>query len=312
MKENNRLEIFLQTNESSSIGVQRVRVLIAQRNPRASRGTWASFRLLNHVYLINTLNIVTSRREHGPKRPSNNFLGISIFFVAPLYRCFIAMAVKKDPCSRNDCSIIINDIPVPRMTMQRINDKIVRVFNADDTGARTSNQSSTIRKKSQVWHSFLSLYCVLRRCARPWTSLRDVESKGNSKLEFKTLLPLGDHAHRWQWGVERVMVIRRRCGRQTATTSAGPPHCWRPHQLCNGESWGFRGEAGRVRIVGTEECLRVLLLLFIFVVVLPPAASAVDSHLCCATLILMGQSAPWSQAVPQRRGQTVTLLALLP
>ena len=56
--------------------------------------------------------------------------------------------------------------------------------------------------------------------------------EGSKDLELETFLPLGDHAHRWQWGVERVMVTRCGCRRQAATTSAGPPHCWRPHQLC--------------------------------------------------------------------------------
>lgn len=54
-------------------------------------------------------------------------------------------------------------------------------------------------------------------------------------------------------------------------------------RTCNGESWGFRGEAGRARIVGMEAvCLRVLLF-FDFVAALPATAGAVDSHLCCAT-----------------------------
>ena len=56
----------------------------------------------------------------------------------------------------------------------------------------------------------------------------------NSELE--TFLPLSDHAHRWQWGMERVMIIRCRRWRQATTTSAGPPHCWRPHQLCKQNS----------------------------------------------------------------------------
>jgi len=30
-----------------------------------------------------------------------------------------------------------------------------------------------------------------------------------------------------------MMVTRCGCRRQAATTSAGPPHCWRPHQLYN-------------------------------------------------------------------------------
>ena len=57
-----------------------------------------------------------------------------------------------------------------------------------------------------------------------------------SNSELETFLPLGDHAHRWQWGMERVMIIW--CGRwrQATTTSAGPPHCWRPHQLCKQNS----------------------------------------------------------------------------
>lgn len=77
------------------------------------------------------------------------------------------------------------------------------------------------------------------------------------------------------------MITRRGRWRQATTTSTGPPHCWRPHQLCNGESWGFRGEAGLGRIVGMEAVRLRVLLFFGFVAALPATAGAVG--LCCAT-----------------------------
>lgn len=59
------------------------------------------------------------------------------------------------------------------------------------------------------------------------------------------------------------------------------PNWQRRERTCNGESWGFRGEAGLGRIVGMEAvCLRVLLF-FGFVAALPAIAGAFG--LCCAT-----------------------------
>lgn len=59
------------------------------------------------------------------------------------------------------------------------------------------------------------------------------------------------------------------------------PNWQRRERTCNGESWGFRGEAGLGRIVGMEAvCLRVLLF-FGFVAALPATAGAFG--LCCAT-----------------------------
>lgn len=59
------------------------------------------------------------------------------------------------------------------------------------------------------------------------------------------------------------------------------PNWQRRERTCNGESWGFRGEAGLGRIVGMEAvCLRMLLF-FGFVAALPATAGAVD--ICCAT-----------------------------
>lgn len=59
------------------------------------------------------------------------------------------------------------------------------------------------------------------------------------------------------------------------------PNWQRRERTCNGESWGFRGEAGLGRIVGMEAVRLRVLLFFGFVAALPATAGAVG--LCCAT-----------------------------
>lgn len=79
-----------------------------------------------------------------------------------------------------------------------------------------------------MYSFFLSFLCD----TRDYEFFKNIVCVLINDSELETFLPLGDHAHRWKWWVERVMITRRGRWRQATTTSAGPPHCWRPHQLC--------------------------------------------------------------------------------